>query len=111
MIFVSLKFFDYFLEKCLPKRKKKYLRKGEIDPRKVVGAPIHVSATLVFSNKAKVNRKVGPIATGEPKFADGTVKEVRHRLTRTTHKETIVICFVTLIFVANPMRRKYILLK
>ena len=60
------------------KKKKKYLKKGEVDPRKVVGAPIHVSATLLFSNKKERGRMIGTIEKDAPKFANGTVKEVRH---------------------------------
>ena len=69
------------------KKKKKYLRKGEVDPRKIEGAPIHVSATLLFSNKKERGRMIGTIEKDVPKFANGTVKEVRHRLSGAAHKQ------------------------
>jgi hypothetical protein len=56
MIFVSLKFSITIYRKMPPKKKQQYRKKGDTDPRKVVGAPIHVSVTLIFSNGAEVGR-------------------------------------------------------
>ena len=74
-------------KKMKEKKKKVYLKKGEVDARKVVGAPIHVSATLLFSNQKERGRMIGTIEKDVPKYADGCVKKVIHRLTGTTHKK------------------------